>query len=86
MCDEGKLAEWAKQAVSRRQFGALTGAAALATYAAGGTAAHAQGTADLTERGVTFATPDGTMDAFMVQPASGKHLVVEIVKIVFVEQ
>lgn len=73
MCDESKLAEWAKQAVSRRQFGALTGAAALATYAAGGTAAHAQGTADLTERGVTFATPDGTMDAFMVQPASGKH-------------
>lgn len=73
MCDESKLAEWAKQAVSRRQFGALTGAAAVAAYAAGGTAAHAQGAAGLTERGVTFATPDGTMDAFMVQPASGKH-------------
>lgn len=73
MCDESKLAEWAKQAVSRRQFGALTGAAALATYAAGGTAAHAQGPSGLTERGVSFATPDGTMDAFMVQPASGKH-------------
>lgn len=73
MCDESKLAEWARQAVSRRQFGALTGAAALATYAAGSTAAHAQGTAELSERGVTLATPDGTMDAFMVQPASGKH-------------
>lgn len=73
MCDESKLAEWAKQAVSRRQFGALTGAAALATYAAGGTAVHAQGPSGLTERGVTFATPDGTMDALLVQPASGKH-------------
>lgn len=73
MCDESKLAEWARQAVSRRQFGALTGAAALATYAAGGPAVQAQGLSGLTERGVTFATPDGTMDAFMVQPASGKH-------------
>ena len=36
MCDESKLAEWARQTVSRRQFGALTGAAALAAYAPAG--------------------------------------------------
>lgn len=73
MCDESKLAEWAKRAVSRRQFGALTGAAVLATYAAGGTAAEGQGTAELSERSVTFATQDGTIDGFMVQPARGRH-------------
>jgi carboxymethylenebutenolidase len=73
MCDESKLAEWAKQTVSRRQFGALTGAAALAAWAASETAAHAHSHAALAERGVTFATPDGTMDGFFVQPAEGKH-------------
>jgi carboxymethylenebutenolidase len=72
MCDESKLAEWAKQAVSRRQFGALTGAAALAAYTAGETVAYAHGGA-LTERAVSFATPDGTMDGFFVHPANGKH-------------
>jgi carboxymethylenebutenolidase len=73
MCDESKLAEWAKQAVSRRQFGALTGAAALAAYAPAGAMAHDHGGTALTERGVSFATPDGTMDGFLVHPASGKH-------------
>ena len=73
MCDESKLAEWAKQAVSRRQFGALTGAAALAAYAPAAAMAHEHGGAALTERAVSFATPDGTMDGFLVQPAEGKH-------------
>jgi len=73
MCDESKLAEWAKQAVSRRQFGVLTGAAALAAYAPAGAMAHDHGGGALTEKAVSFATPDGTMDGFLVHPASGKH-------------
>jgi carboxymethylenebutenolidase len=74
MCDEAKLGEWAKEAISRRQFGALTGAAALAACASGESAGQAQGAAaGLKERGVSFATPDGTLDGFFVQPESGNH-------------
>jgi len=74
MCDESKLAEWAKQTISRRQFGALTGAAALAACASGESAGNAQtGAPGLRERGANFSTPDGTMDGFLVQPESGNH-------------
>lgn len=70
MCDESKLAEWAKQAVSRRQFGALTGAAALAACASGEANAGVDNEMlDLVEASVSFATPDGTMDAYFVHPA-----------------
>jgi carboxymethylenebutenolidase len=70
MCDESKLAEWAKQTISRRQFGALTGAAALAACASGeATAGVDQEMSDLIEATVTFATSDGTMDAYFVHPA-----------------
>lgn len=74
MCDESKLAEWARQTISRRQFGALTGAAALAACATGQSESKANTPpVPLTERGVSFATPDGTLDGFFVRPASGKH-------------
>jgi carboxymethylenebutenolidase len=74
MCDEAKLGAWAKETISRRQFGALTGAAALAACASGETAGQAQApAAGLKERGVSFATPDGTLDGFFVQPESGNH-------------
>lgn len=74
MCDESKLDEWARATISRRQFGALTGAAALAACASGEGSGIAQAASPaLTERGVTFATADGTMDGFLVQPASGNH-------------
>lgn len=77
MCDESKLAEWAKQTVSRRQFGALTGAAALAACATGESESKANTPpVPLTERGVSFATPDGTMDGFFVRPVSGNHAAV----------
>jgi carboxymethylenebutenolidase len=70
MCDESKLAEWAKTAVSRRQFGALSGAAALAACASGEASAAADdGLFDLVEASVSFATPDGTMDAYFVHRA-----------------
>ncbi len=74
MCDESKLAEWAKQTVSRRQFGALTGAAALAACASGESAGNAQVPGPgLKERGVNFSTADGTLDGFFVQPETGNH-------------
>jgi carboxymethylenebutenolidase len=74
MCDEANLGEWARKAISRRQFGALTGAAALAACASGETTGNAQPpTPGLTERGVNFATADGTMDGFFVQPSEGNH-------------
>jgi carboxymethylenebutenolidase len=73
MCDETKLEEWARGAVSRRQFGALSGAAALAACASGTTESKASPAAGLKEQGVSFATPDGTMDGFLVMPEQGKH-------------
>jgi carboxymethylenebutenolidase len=69
MCDESKLAEWAKATINRRQFGALTGAAALAACASGESESKAQPPIKgLKERGVNFVTADGTMDGFFVQP------------------
>jgi carboxymethylenebutenolidase len=73
MCDESKLAEWAKTAVSRRQFGALTGAAALAACASGESQGMAQPLPGLTERGVNFPTADGMLDGYLVQPDTGNH-------------
>ncbi len=74
MCEENKLAEWAKATISRRQFGALTGAAALAACASGEAESVAQNPLPgLKERGVNFATTDGTLDGFFVQPESGNH-------------
>lgn len=72
MCEESKLAEWAKQTISRRQFGALGGAAALAACAPGEGIARSNAPG-LKEAGVTFATADGTMDGFFVQPDRGNH-------------
>ena len=69
MCEESKLAEWAKQTISRRQFGALTGAAALAACASGEATAGADtGGIDLSQGTATFSTDDGAMDAFFVRP------------------
>lgn len=77
MCDESKLADWAKQTISRRQFGALTGAAALAACASGESEGNAQpAIPGLTERGINFATPDGTLDGFFVRPEAGSHAAV----------
>ncbi len=73
MCDESKLEEWARATISRRQFGALGGAAALAACAGGtGEGMAYEPRPPVNERMVSFPTPDGTMDAFFVHPASGK--------------
>ena len=75
MCDEAQLKKWARETVSRRQFGAISGMAALAACAP--EAANGEPSADLNsglvEATVTFDTADGTMDAFFVHPKEGKH-------------
>lgn len=77
MCDEADIQRWAKQTIDRRRFAALTGAAAVAACAPGGVAASGDGAASastaLKESMVSFATEDGTMDAFFVHPTSGAH-------------
>ena len=69
MCDEAKLAQWAKQGLNRRQFGILGGVAAIGACApmAGGSGGDASLPA-LTERQVSFETSAGTMDGFFVHP------------------
>lgn len=70
MCDEKQLAGMARAPVNRRQFGKLGALAGLAAMAPAGTA-RAQGA--LQETYATFDAPGGTMDAFFVYPAEGKH-------------
>jgi carboxymethylenebutenolidase len=72
MCDENKLEEWARGAISRRQFGALSGAAALAACASGESMATTP-LPGIKEQAVSFPTADGTMDGILVQPAAGDH-------------
>lgn len=70
MCDDLTLADDAARAgVSRREFAALGGVAALASC----TGMASAPPAGLTESMVTVTTPDGTADAFFVHPAKGKH-------------
>lgn len=79
MCDETDVAEWdakaAAKGVSRRHFGVLGGAAALTacTGTMAGGEAGASSTNGLAESMVSIGMQDGTMDAFFVHPASGKH-------------
>ena len=73
MCDEAMITRWAKEGLSRRQFGVLGGMAAVAACAP--TEGEASDDLAITlpamsEETVTFATPDGTMDGFFVAPAT----------------
>lgn len=64
MCDEIEMKAWAKTQLNRRQFGALSGVAALAACAPSGTVSAQDNKGDLTgDAKVTFTTVDGTMDA-----------------------
>ena len=66
MCDQAKLQNWAKDALSRRQFGALAGAAALTACSQSDQAGLPEQQAGArTQLGdsVSFDTADGTMDA-----------------------
>lgn len=66
MCDDLTEADNAK--FSRRDFGTMAGAAAIAALLpAPANAKPVKG------RDVSFATPDGTADGYYVAPATGKH-------------
>lgn len=72
MCDEHTAADndalLGSSAISRRQFGAMSGAAGLAMLLpAPANAAPIKG------RDVVVRTPDGSADAYFVAPATGKH-------------
>ena len=72
MCDEQQLAKWARENLNRRQFGAL-GMTAVAGAAAAACAPVTGGDSAISlpamaERAVSFATRDGTMDAWFVHP------------------
>lgn len=76
MCDEANLKEWARDVVSRRDFGVLSGAAALTACAPGDVQAGQDDAAfgtSLKETAVSFETDAGTMDALFVHPSVGKH-------------
>ena len=74
MCDEEKLARWARQGLNRRQFGKVgaMGSAAALTACVPGTGSPADDDRvtlpAMNERSVTFATADGTLDGFYVAP------------------
>lgn len=73
MCDEAMITRWAREGLSRRQFGTLGGIAVLAACNPGEGMADNGSSVPLTETTVSFATPDGTMDGFFVHPAEGAH-------------
>ena len=68
MCDEEQLARWGRDALSRRQFGALAGAAAVTACMPMDSNASDMTLPAMKETNVTFTTADGTMDAFFVEP------------------
>lgn len=66
MCDD--VTEADLDMLSRRQLGAMAGVLALAVTLPAGAAARA-----IAERDVQVTTPDGSIDAYFVAPAQGKH-------------
>lgn len=79
MCDEANLEKWAREGLTRRQFGLATGMAAIAAActpksgqaADGMQVVTSPGFPAWTEQSVAFETPDGTMDGWLVAPTSG---------------
>ena len=73
MCDENTVEESERylsnrSGVSRRQFGVLTTAAAMAMALP-----RVANAAAVTESDVSVSTPDGETDAYFVHPTSGQH-------------
>ena len=71
MCDRQELARWAKEGVSRRNFGAMSLAGAAAACAPVTEEAGEGSTAMLVESRVSFATPAGTMDGEFFHMSTG---------------
>jgi carboxymethylenebutenolidase len=73
MCDQDQLTDMGTRGVSRREFGAMGAMATLAACASVEAEAQQGG---LSESNVSFTAPGGTMDAFFVHPAQGRHAAV----------
>lgn len=71
MCDDAKLAEWARTGLTRRRFGGLSLAGAAAACAPMSSTDSAAPAA-LSEEKVSFPTGDGTLDGEFYHPATGK--------------
>lgn len=76
MCDEAMLERWAKGVMSRREFTAVTGAAALAACSGGSEPEASEGnegqtSMQLSEFGINIKTADGVMDGMFVAPPEG---------------
>ena len=75
MCDDltahEEEAALAAVGLNRRQFAAISAAGVLA--ACTGSQSEAKARTGLSESSVAITTPDGTVDAFFVRPAKGKH-------------
>ncbi len=72
MCDEKDLARWAREGLNRRQFGMLSGIAAVGACAPMANDGNNNvKTPALSERQVSFSTDAGTMDGFFVAPVGG---------------
>ncbi len=64
----------ANKALSRRQFGAATGVAAVAAATPGiAQAANSAATADLVEKSVSVSRANGAVAGYFIQPAKGTH-------------
>ncbi|QFT76018.1 dienelactone hydrolase family protein [Erythrobacter sp. THAF29] len=76
MCDEAKLKYWARETISRRQFGALAGAAAVAACApptSERSSVEDKGTGgSMFSTVASIETPSGTMDGFLLYPEADK--------------
>ncbi|MDG6079279.1 dienelactone hydrolase family protein [Erythrobacter litoralis] len=73
MCNKRQLAEWGRQSLTRRSFGAATITAGATAACAPMDANMGSGSTNLAETSVSFATSAGTMDGFFVHPSDGKH-------------
>lgn len=69
MCTQEQVASMGS--LSRRQFGAVAGAGAIAACAP--IASDGQSTGQLVENSVTFDAPGSTFDGVFIHPASGAH-------------
>ena len=64
----------ANKVLSRRQFGAVTGVAAVAAATPGvAQAANSAATADLVEKSVSVSRANGAVAGYFIQPAKGMH-------------
>ena len=78
MCDEEKITRWAREGLTRRQFGVLGAAAAVTACAptSGAMSGEPQtvtspGFPSFIEQAVSFATADGTMAGWLAATTSG---------------